>query len=977
MSSSRFFLLSLFPSFTLWAIISIANAFSLASAASVPQLHVGTVQPARSPSWATLGSTSVQVQPAVTAPGSPILITSYSGLPPEQDGMVVKCRDCQETDPCAPGGTGAWAYGINGQFQCVDTTPPGMENILDFGAFPSLYRIGCSVQPGQLNIVCNGVANGDFNAGQDVVLYGAGVAPTVGQPAGFTALPVTTTGFAFSQGTRLAPGCTVQNAVAWCQSGSPVCGVSNVAFYEAGQTVSIEGAGPTGAPLTAQILGLDDGGNAIALSEAASTTVSGASVVGANCSTTRSYQAYPIDPNGGWGTPTSVLTVKNAASALNWGNFVDVQVNVPQPPMVSAAMPFYPLPNDIPIAWVFYCAEGNNPLNMCGIEVPTFSFLYNSPLPPPWNDSLLGGSNKGFPTVVTFHDVGRPYGHDLIQGTSLPQSAVNDMVFANITAINNDTVALKVTGDSQIAQSGTILMGHDNGPAVNRTAEVACNSQTGDCSTVYIPTMPNPFPVASPIVALRGTGLQVLGTGGPTTAEPGTSAGSELLWTGALGGTLLTLNQEMKPLIQNLSLQAYLGTTMGVTIDADEWDPGDGLGVSVTTTRPTLQNIYTGQSSVGARFANKNPSNVEFGVVSDSIINFVYGDSFVSASGIGILLNSSNALGTVLNSSTVSGEIGVWNNLAGFLFSGGQMGAADEIGVWIASGYSHPITINTVRNEHLARFVYSPNIGSTGAGVLLTITQSTLTDIRVPIDGAFISLTGADSTQLQNNEFYMAGRGVNSDYSTNLYPQGIVFPGQLAPFFAQGNFWSANCDDPYGELRSSNIPVNASGETCDGPTGQTQFVPLYATGPSTSTMTPSATPSISPTAVPTTTETPSPTPTIVAGRLVVSPAHLMFPTEVFGNEAGTSSAPRNVTLANRGLVSISLFGTSLTGGAASDFRVQPSGSTCGQTLAPKQRCIYKIAFQPTAVGIRETVLNISDNLPNSPQSILLSGRAKP
>jgi hypothetical protein len=853
-----------------------------------------------------------------------------------------------------------------------------MENVLDYGAFPSLNRINCSVQPGQSDIVCPGIANADFMVGHDVVLYGAGNAPTVGQPTGFTATPVTTTSFAVNQNTRLTPGCTVQNALAWCESGSPVCGVSNVSFYEEGQTVSIEGAGPAGAPLSAQILTLDDTSNSVTLTQQVATTVSGANVVGANCSTTRAYQAYPIDAQGGWGTPTSVLTVNNAASSLNWGNFVDVQVNVPQPPMLSASMPLFPLPNDIPIAWAFYCAEGNNPLQLCGIEVPTFSYNNNNSSPPPWNDNLIGGCQKGFPTVVTFHDIGRPYGHDLVQGSYPPGSTVNEMVFGKVLAINDDTVTLELTGNSPIAQSATIIMGHDNGPPVNRAILAACYQ---NCGSVYFPNMPNPYPVASPILALRGSGLQLLGTGGATIAEPGTSTGSELLWTGPLGGTLLTLNQQSKPAIENLSLQAYQGTTMGVSIDIDEWDP-DGDGVQVTTTEPTLLRVYTGQSSVGVRLANINGSNVEFGVFDSSIINWVYGNPpYASGSGIGIVINSANALGTALYSSVIGGEIGLWNNIGGFLDIDSAMGGVDGIGLWIAGGYSHPITLDTVRIEHLARLVFSPNRGNMGAGVQLMITQSTFPDPRIPIDGAFISQTGIGSTDLQNNEFPMPWVGQNSDFSTIQYPQGIVFPGQLSPISAQGNFWSTNCDDPYGELRSSNNPINASDELCLATSGAMQLVPLYATGVSAPTATPSTTPIGSPTAVPTPTPsptgypTPSPSPTVVSGRLIVSPSHLTLSREAIGNIADSSTL-RNVTLINRGSLPITLFGTSVTGAAPNDFRVVSSGSTCGQILEPQQRCIYGMLFQPTAVGNRKAVLNISDNLRNSPQSVGLSARAK-
>ncbi|HVN27891.1 MAG TPA: hypothetical protein VMT64_05360, partial [Candidatus Binataceae bacterium] len=248
---------------------------------------------------------------------------TFANLGPEQDGSVLYCKNCQATLPCSAGGSGAWATGIDGQWECnalpvplafngADVLPPyngtrtNEKNILDFGAIPSTTRINCSTTAGQANITCTGIVSSDFAVNQNVAIYGAGTAPTVSQPTGFTVQPTTTTnspsGATFN--TRFAQGCTVQNALAWCTAGSSVCGVSNVAFYEPGQTVTVAGAGAGGAGLTATISSLDDIGNDITLSSAASTSVNGAAMTGANCSTTRRYQAYPIDSRGGWGAPT-------------------------------------------------------------------------------------------------------------------------------------------------------------------------------------------------------------------------------------------------------------------------------------------------------------------------------------------------------------------------------------------------------------------------------------------------------------------------------------------------------------------------------------------------------------------------------------------------------------------------------------------------------------------------------------------------
>ncbi len=618
------------------------------------------------------------VQPIAPRVGS----VPFASLGPEQDGAVLYCSDCQATLPCTAGGTGAWASGTMGQWQCnapivplkfngTDSLPPyngtrtNEKNILDFGAIASTARINCTTAAGQANITCSGINSSDFAINQYVALYNAGPAASVAQPTGFTVQPTTTTNnpTAATQFSRFAQGCTVQNALAWCTAGSAICYVSNVTFYEQGQTVTIPGAGASGAALTATISSVDDAGNDIALSTAASTTVSGAAMTGANCTTTRRYQAFPIDSKGGWGPPTAVTTVNNTASALNWGDWVDVQVNVPQPP--NAPNPTYPLPSNIPIAWAFYCAEGTAPLQLCGIEVPTYSYQYNTSASIPWNDALLGGSFKGFPQVVTFHDVGKPYGNDVIQGTTPPAGLVNQILFARILSITGTTVQLSVAP----AHTGTFTMGHDNGPNINAAIQASCDANFR-CGTIFTPYEPTLFPVATPIVALRGRGLCVIGGASPIAAEPFSTAASGWLWVGPLGGTMLQLNQQEKPEVENISLQTaivgFLGTTMGVTIDMDGFDPGDGLGIVRTPTRPTFRDVYTGQASVGIRLANINLGNVEFGVIESSAINLVYGFPFLSASNIGLLINSGDALATRLAGTNIGGNIGIWSDLGGF-----------------------------------------------------------------------------------------------------------------------------------------------------------------------------------------------------------------------------------------------------------------------------------------------------------------------
>ena len=769
----------------------------------------------------------------------------FASLGPEQNGALLYCNDCQATVPCAAGGGGAWASGTMGQWQCnapmvplkfdgTDVLAPfngtrtNEKNILDFGAIASMTRINCSTTAGQTNITCSGVGSSDFAVNQFVALYGAGPAPTVSQPTGFTLQPTTTTNSPSTgtRNTRFAQGCTVQNALAWCSAGSSVCRLSNVAFYEPGQTVTVAGAGVGGASLTSSISILNDGDNSVSLATPVSTTVNGAAMTGANCTTSRRYQAFPIDSRGGWGPPTAVTTVNNAASALNWGNWVDVQVNVPQPP--NAPNPNYPLPSSIPMAWAFYCGEGTAALQLCGVEVPTYSYLFNSSDPAPWNDQIIGadGNPKGFPTIVTFHDVGKPYGHDVAQGTTPPSGSVNQILLARIQSITGTTVRLSVAP----AQSGSFTLGHDNGPNINAAIKAACDANSR-CGTVYTPFEPLLFPVATPVLALRGLGLNLIGGSGPTVQEPGGTAAAPTgwLWVGALGATMLELNQQTKPEVQNLSLQSNIlgvsASTIGVAIDMDGFDPGDGLGNSVGCGRATFRDIYTGQASVGIRLANINTSNCDFSVIESSTINWVYGPVFISASNIGLLINSVNALANRLDGSVITGNIGVWTNESGFYALQTSLGQVDGISVFLGAGVSHPVTIETSRTEHAARAVYSAGLAGT-SGTQLSMRGTTWGDMRIPTDGVFITLAGSNTTILDGNEFQISQLGVNNDFTTNQFPGGIIRTGAQGSLEARGNIWSAICGDPYSFLGL----VATSGDVCIAPDGTPRHIVPYSRG---------------------------------------------------------------------------------------------------------------------------------------------------
>jgi len=94
----------------------------------------------------------------------------------------------------------------------------------------------------------------------------------------------------------------------------------------------------------------------------------------------------------------------------------------------------------------------------------------------------------------------------------------------------------------------------------------------------------------------------------------------------------------------------------------------------------------------------------------------------------------------------------------------------------------------------------------------------------------------------------------------------------------------------------------------------------------------------------------------------VSPTSLVFT----GQQVGTSSATRSVTLTNTGTLTLNL-GTLQTTG---DFA---QVNNCPATLAANASCTINVTFTPTASGARSGSLTITDNALASPQSVSLSG----
>lgn len=110
----------------------------------------------------------------------------------------------------------------------------------------------------------------------------------------------------------------------------------------------------------------------------------------------------------------------------------------------------------------------------------------------------------------------------------------------------------------------------------------------------------------------------------------------------------------------------------------------------------------------------------------------------------------------------------------------------------------------------------------------------------------------------------------------------------------------------------------------------------------------------------------------IYGTSLNPPAVSFFPLQgnqlTFGGTApGSTLGPVSVNLTNSGQVPLIINGIALAGG---DFA---ETNNCVTTLSPSATCAITVTFTPTATGNRTGTIILTDNAPDSPQHLQLSG----
>ena len=106
-------------------------------------------------------------------------------------------------------------------------------------------------------------------------------------------------------------------------------------------------------------------------------------------------------------------------------------------------------------------------------------------------------------------------------------------------------------------------------------------------------------------------------------------------------------------------------------------------------------------------------------------------------------------------------------------------------------------------------------------------------------------------------------------------------------------------------------------------------------------------------------------------QAVSGPAVSIFPSSAtFSSVVGVTSPTQVFSIVNTGGQLLAISSISITGANASSFS---QTNTCLATLAPNANCSVSINFTPATVGALTANLQVADNAPGSPQTLVLNG----
>jgi hypothetical protein len=496
------------------------------------------------------------IAPSVVSP-------TFANLPPEQDGMLLYCKDCKTATPCVSGGAGAWARGIRGEFACGVFA---LESNLNANGNKVSNLAGASVngdalafgQTGaQLNTLSgskldgsDAIANVSLNGVKNVRAFGA-------------------TG-------------SLATASATTSAGNAVVTVNSIGDFKTGQWIKLDHAGANSnanPPTTVNVVPNSYGMNPNPTSDITKTAANGGGCqvdsLAANpahntaCNVSYTYQIVGVSQAGGWSAPSAPVSISAGPATLSTNNNLLVS-------WTGAA-------NDI--AYLIYSCSGAS----C---TPTLH-------------AVIPHAGAPGATAESYRDFGHTFGTDEDFGTAIPSAAAAQDLFAQIVGVSGNTVTLSIAP----AQSGSFTMRHDDSVPINAAISSICShTATGGNVGGLVE-----FPATS--VYPLGQSISIYGCWGVTLSLTGAQNGdgghpAELEWHGVTGGTVINMNKAADSRVAGLSVSGINGNTAGVVIDVDNYAAGGG-GDGLATQHDTFERIDIGRAGIGIRVANRSTGNVQ------------------------------------------------------------------------------------------------------------------------------------------------------------------------------------------------------------------------------------------------------------------------------------------------------------------------------------------------------------------------------
>ena len=105
---------------------------------------------------------------------------------------------------------------------------------------------------------------------------------------------------------------------------------------------------------------------------------------------------------------------------------------------------------------------------------------------------------------------------------------------------------------------------------------------------------------------------------------------------------------------------------------------------------------------------------------------------------------------------------------------------------------------------------------------------------------------------------------------------------------------------------------------------------------------------------------------VLAARASLSSMSLTFT----GQAIGWTSGAQTINLTSNGNTALSIFGVSLSGPNAGDFKLT---TTCGGVLAVGSNCTASVSLSPSGMGSRTAFLTFTNSAPDSPQVVAITG----